>query len=88
MTADLALQLMGELLVASLLVAGPILGISMLVGVVISVLQVVTQVQEMSLTFVPKIVAVIVTMIFLGPWILKKLVTFATGVIGNIPAYF
>jgi len=88
MTADLALQLMGELLVASLLVAGPILGISMLVGVAISVLQVVTQVQEMSLTFVPKIVAVIVTMIFLGPWILKKLVTFATGVIGNIPAYF
>ena len=88
MTADLALQLMGELLVASLLVAGPILGISMLVGVAISVLQVVTQVQEMSLTFVPKIVAVIVTMIVLGPWILKKLVTFATGVIGNIPAYF
>ena len=88
MTADLALQLMGDMLLASLLVAGPILGISMVVGLAISVLQVVTQVQEMSLTFVPKIIAVIVTMIFLGPWILKKLVTFASGVIGNIPAYF
>jgi flagellar biosynthetic protein FliQ len=87
-TADLALQLMGEMLFASLLVAGPILGISMVVGVAISVLQVVTQVQEMSLSFVPKIIAVIATLIFLGPWILKKLVTFASGVIGNIPAYF
>ena len=61
MTADLALQLMGEMLFASLLVAGPILGISMVVGLAISVLQVVTQVQEMSLSFVPKIIAVIAT---------------------------
>jgi flagellar biosynthesis protein FliQ len=88
MTADLALQLMGDMLLASLLVAGPILGISMVVGIVISVLQVVTQVQEMSLTFVPKIVAVIATMVFLGPWILKKAVAYAAGVIGNVPAYF
>ena len=88
MTADLALQLMGDMLLASLLVAGPILGISMVVGLAISVLQVVTQVQEMSLTFVPKIVAVVATMVILGPWMLRKLIAYAAGVIGNVPAYF
>ena len=63
MTPDLALQLMADMLLAALLIGAPILGFSMLVGLVISILQVVTQVQEMSLTFVPKIVTVVVTIV-------------------------
>jgi len=88
MTTDLALQLMGELLMAALLIGAPILGLSMLVGLLISILQVVTQVQEMSLTFIPKIVTVGIVLVVFGPWMLKKLTTFASSVIGNIPAYF
>jgi len=84
----LALQLMGEMLIAALLIGAPILGFSMLVGLLISILQVVTQIQEMSLTFIPKIIAVVVTMFVFGPWMLKKLLTFSSTVIGGIPGYF
>jgi len=88
LTGDLALQLMGEMLIAALLIGAPILGFSMLVGLLISILQVVTQIQEMSLTFIPKIIAVVVTMFVFGPWMLKKLLTFSSTVIGGIPGYF
>ena len=88
LTGDLALQLMGEMLIAALLIGAPILGLSMLVGLLISILQVVTQIQEMSLTFIPKIIAVVVTMFAFGPWMLKKLLTFSSTVIGGIPGYF
>jgi len=47
----------------------------------------VTQIQEMSLTFVPKLIAVAVTMIAFGPWMLKRLLGFATHLIASIPAY-
>jgi flagellar biosynthetic protein FliQ len=88
MTADLALQLMGDMLLASLLIGAPILGFSMLVGLAISIVQVVTQIQEMSLTFIPKIVTVVVTIIVFGPWMLRKLLAYSTSVIANIPSYF
>ena len=88
MTADLALQLMGDMLLASLLIGAPILGFSMLVGLAISIVQVVTQIQEMSLTFIPKIVTVVVTVIVFGPWMLRKLLAYSSTVITNIPSYF
>jgi len=88
MTADLALQLMGDMLLASLLIGAPILGFSMLVGLAISIVQVVTQIQEMSLTFIPKIVTVVVTIIVFGPWMLRKLLAYSSTVITNIPSYF
>ncbi|MNR27891.1 Flagellar biosynthetic protein FliQ [compost metagenome] len=60
----------------------------MLVGIVISVLQVVTQVQEMSLTFVPKLVTAAVVMIVAGPWMLRKLTQFTAQLWGGIPSMF
>ena len=88
MSADLALQLMGDLLMAALLIGAPIMGLSMLVGLLISILQVVTQVQEMSLTFNPKIITAGIALVLFGPWMLKKLIAYASSVIGNIPAHF
>lgn len=88
MTNDLALQLMSQMLWAALLIAGPVLLLSMVVGVLISVIQVVTQVQDASLSFVPKMLAVFVAMVAFGPWMLKKLVNYATSVIGSIPSLF
>jgi flagellar biosynthesis protein FliQ len=88
MSPDLALQLMSDMLLASLLIGAPILLSSMLVGLAISILQVVTQIQEMSLTFVPKIVAVVVSIVVFGPWMLRKLMAYSSGVIVNIPSYF
>jgi flagellar biosynthetic protein FliQ len=88
MTGDLAMQLMGDMLVAALVIGAPILGLSMLVGLLVSIIQVVTQIQEMSLTFIPKIVTVVITMFVFGPWMLRKLLTYSSTVIGNIPGYF
>ena len=81
MTIDLSLQLMGEMLLAALLITAPVLLPVMLVGLAISILQVVTQVQEISLTFVPKIVTVFIAVVVFGPWMLRKLLAFAAAAI-------
>jgi len=88
MTADLALNLGTQMIWTALKLAAPVLFIAMAVGLVISVFQVITQIQEISLTFVPKMVAVAMTIIVLGPWMLSTVVQFSRGLIGNIPNYF
>lgn len=88
MTADLALALLNEMLWTAIWISAPVLGLSMLVGLLISIFQVVTQIQEMSLTFVPKIFAAALTLIVLGPWMMSVLITFSRSVIENIPMYF
>lgn len=87
MTNDFALALSSEMLWTALLIATPVLGLSMLVGLIISVFQVATQIQEMSLTFVPKIFTVAFVLIIFGPWMLTVLVRFATSMIGNFPMF-
>jgi flagellar biosynthetic protein FliQ len=88
MHADLALRMLGDLFWTGLLVCLPVLGCTMLVGLLISVLQVVTQVQEMSLTFVPKLVAAAVSLVVFGPWILRTLTAFSTRLWSGIPDMF
>lgn len=88
MHADLALKMMSDLFWTGLLVCMPLLGLTMLVGVVISILQVVTQVQEMSLTFVPKLFAAGVVMLVAGPWMLRKLTQFTVQLWTAIPSMF
>jgi flagellar biosynthesis protein FliQ len=88
MTPDLALRLVSDMLLASLLIGAPILLSSMLIGLAISLVQVVTQIQEMSLTFVPKIIAVVVSIVVFGPWMLRQLMAYSSGVINAIPSYF
>ena len=63
----------------------PILGVGLLVGLVISVFQAVTQIQEVTLTFVPKIVVTLLCMIFFGPWMLNKLIQFTVNIYTNFP---
>ncbi len=87
MSSDFALALTNEMLWVAIVISAPVLGLSMLVGLSISIIQVVTQIQEMSLTFVPKIIAVAFALIIFGPWMLSILLRFASGLIGNIPMY-
>ncbi|MGA2026047.1 MAG: flagellar biosynthesis protein FliQ [Syntrophobacteraceae bacterium] len=68
-----------------LLVSMPILGLSMAVGLVISVFQSVTQIQEMTITFVPKIFITFLALLIFGSWMLGKLAGFLREVILNIP---
>lgn len=88
MSTDLALALSNEMLWTAVLISLPVLGLSMLVGLLISIFQVVTQIQEMSLTFVPKIFAVALVLAVFGSWMLMTLIEFARTVIINIPSYF
>ena len=87
MRSDFALQLMGELLWNAVLISAPLLGLTLVVGLLISLLQAVTQVQEMSLSFVPKLLSAVAVLVMFGPWMLKKLLLFSSTLIGNIPAY-
>lgn len=67
------------------LVAGPILIVSMVVGLLVSIFQAVTQIQEQTLTFVPKMIAIILTLVLLGPFISKTLVQFIETMINTMP---
>lgn len=73
-----------QALITALTVAAPVLIISMVVGLLISLFQAVTQIQEQTLTFVPKMLAIIVAFIILGPWMLQTLVGFIQNMLNNI----
>ncbi len=88
MGTDVAMQLFGQLMWNAVLISAPLLLVTLVVGLVVSLLQVVTQVQEMSLTFIPKLIAAIVVLLVLGPWMLNRLVSFSASLINAIPQYF
>ena len=88
MHADLALKMMSDLFWTALLVCLPVLGLTMAAGLLVSVIQVVTQVQEMSLTFVPKLVVAAISLVVFGPWMLGKLTQFSVQLWAGIPALF
>lgn len=87
MNEAVVLGLMREALWVSLIVGGPILGISLVVGVVVSILQAVTQVNEQSLSFVPKVVAVFVGLLLFGPWMLETMLSFTATLFTNMASY-
>ncbi len=71
----------------TLLIGAPVLITTMVVGLLIGVLQAATQIQEMTLTFVPKIIVAALTLLFLGPWMIRILVDFTVQLFRNIPLY-
>ena len=76
-----------NLFMTILLAAGPVLLVSLLVGLVISFFQAVTQIQEFTLTFVPKIIAVFICFYLMLPWMARTVTEYARNVIENIPLY-
>lgn len=73
-----------EALLTVLLVAGPMLGLGLLVGLLVSIFQATTQIQEQTLTFIPKILAVLGAALLFGPWMLRVMTEFATRLLGNL----
>lgn len=88
MGGDLALELASDMLWTCVLLAAPLIGITTLVGLLVSILQAVTQIQESSLSFVPKLIAAVAVLLVLGGWMLTTLSQYAAGVIGSIPDLF
>lgn len=78
------LDLYSQAMMVTLLVSAPMMLVAMIVGLVIAVFQATTQINEATLTFVPKLVAVFLTMLLLGPWILQVLVEYTEGVFLSI----
>lgn len=70
-----------------LMVSAPMLIFSLAVGLIVSIIQAVTQIQEATLAFVPKIIAVLLSLIIFGPWILKVITQFTTNLLTNVNLY-
>ena len=87
MSGDFALMVLNDMLWAAMTICAPVLGLTLVVGLVVSLLQVVTQLQEMSLAFIPKLLVAGLALIAFGGWMLGRLVSFAKTLIGNIPQY-
>ena len=81
------LQLAQSALLVCLQVSAPILGFSLLAGLVVSIFQAATQIQEMTLSFIPKILALAATLIAFGPWMLRTTVSFASNLLIDLPKY-
>ena len=86
MTTEFVLGLGREAITLTLLVAAPMLLLGLIVGVTVSILQAVTQIQEMTLSFVPKIIAVTIGFLVFLPWIINMMVGFTARLYGTIPS--
>ncbi|MFH1674192.1 MAG: flagellar biosynthesis protein FliQ [Pseudomonadota bacterium] len=87
MTPEFLVGFAQEAIKTTILTAMPMLGLGLIVGLAVSIFQSVTSIQEMTLTFVPKILAVLLGLLFFLPWILEKLMTFTRNIIEQIPIY-
>lgn len=87
MTQDFLLYLGREALVTVIMVSAPILLGSLLLGLLVSIFQATTQIQDQTLAFVPKIIAVLATIIIFGPWMMNTLLSFASNLLVNLHTY-
>ncbi|MBQ3032807.1 MAG: flagellar biosynthesis protein FliQ [Deferribacterales bacterium] len=87
MNADLAVSLMTSALEIGVLIAAPMLIFALLVGLVVSIFQAVTQIQEMTLTFIPKILAVVAATAVFFPWMLSTMLEYTINLLNNLNAY-
>lgn len=80
----MAVDLARQALWTTLVLAGPILGAGLVAGLLVSVFQAVTQIQEVTLTFLPKLLASVLILVFLGPWMLSVIVEFTQGLLAGL----
>ena len=85
MTPDFVVHLGKEAISLMLLISAPMLVAGLIVGLGISIMQAVTQIHEVTLTFIPKILAVAVVLMFMLPWMIRKLVDFTVALMSSIP---
>ena len=87
MTINDVTEIMSSGLYTIIITAAPVLLVSLVIGLVVSIFQTVTSIQEQTLTFVPKIIAVFLTLMLLGGWMLDKMVDFMTKLWNNFSLY-
>lgn len=84
MSEDFVMSIGSEAIKTIIYIAGPMLAAAMVIGVIVSIMQAVTQINEATLTFIPKMIAVIVVLLVMAPWMLEVLQNYATGIFGNV----
>ena len=87
MTAEFIVGIMAETIKVTLLISAPALLVGLVIGVGVSLFQAATQIQEITLVFVPKIVGVMITVVIVLPWMINLLVSFTHNLFANIPMY-
>ncbi|MBD2870725.1 flagellar biosynthesis protein FliQ [Paenibacillus arenilitoris] len=87
MSTDFIIGLAGEAVYVVLKASAPMLALALIVGLLVSIFQATTQIQEQTLAFVPKIVAVFVSLIVFGPWILNTVIDFTYNLLNNLHQY-
>ncbi len=85
MNQDQAINLATHAMTLAMEVGGPLLLVGLTIGLLVSIFQAVTQIQEQSLSFIPKIIGVAVLIVVLGPWMLNQLVTYTQSLFQSIP---
>ncbi|MFO1282227.1 MAG: flagellar biosynthesis protein FliQ [Burkholderiales bacterium] len=85
MTSQTVLSITQQALWITILVSAPLLLVTLVVGLVVAVLQAATQINEMTLSFIPKLVAMFAALVVAGPWMLATLVDFTQRLFGSIP---
>ena len=86
MNQDMVVNLATQAMTLAFEVAGPILLVGLVIGLAVSLFQAVTQIQEQSLSFIPKIVGLAVLIVILGPWMMDKLINYVTNLWMAIPS--
>jgi flagellar biosynthetic protein FliQ len=86
MTQDQVVSLVVDAMSLSLKVALPVLLVTLVVGLAVSIFQAVTQIQEQTLTFIPKVVAMAVVIVIAGPWMLGQIVSYTQNLYESIPS--
>jgi len=87
MSQEMIIKLAKDTLQITLMISGPMLLISLLVGIFVSVAQVVTSIQDMTLSFVPRIVAVLLTFLFFFPWIMNVLLAYTSQLFSHLERF-
>ncbi len=85
MNSQTVINLGQDALQTMMLVSGPLLVVALIVGLVVSIIQAATQINEMTLSFIPKILAIFGTLLLLGPWMLSTLVDYTQRLFNSIP---
>ena len=86
MTETYVLSLAQDAILLALMLAGPILLMSLIIGSLVSLVQAATQINEATLTFIPKMLGIIVVLVLLGSWMLQKLLIFTANLINSLPS--
>lgn len=87
MTEDLVIHLAQDALKVSALLAAPILGTTLVIGLLVSIFQALTQINEATLTFIPKMIVAALVIALAGPWMLDQLTSYTTKLFEDLPTY-